>query len=66
MSEPSSRTLRFAFATVVENVAIRVRRERPPKSVSVVPGDLKVAWTYREGVVKVSVPRVEIRRVVVE
>jgi hypothetical protein len=49
----------------VENVVIRVRRERPPKSVSVVPADLKIAWAYRDGVVKINIPRVEIHRVVV-
>jgi hypothetical protein len=49
----------------IENVVVWIRRDQRPKSVSVVPADLKINWTYRDGLVKVNVPRVEIHRVVV-
>jgi len=49
----------------IENVVVRIARAQRPQSVSVVPADLKIDWSYQDGLVKVNVPRVEIHRVVV-
>jgi hypothetical protein len=49
----------------IENVVVRIARSQRPQSVSAVPNDLKIDWSYRDGWVKVNVPRVEIHRVVV-
>jgi hypothetical protein len=48
-----------------ENVVVRIQHDHRPKSVSVVPGDQKIDWSYDEGMVRVKVPRVEIHRVLV-
>jgi len=49
----------------VENVVVRIRQSERPKSVSVVPADQKIDWSYDDEVVSVKVPRVEIHRVLV-
>jgi hypothetical protein len=49
----------------IENVVVQVRRGQRPKAVEVVPSDLKIAWTYGNGMVTVKVPRVEVHRVLV-
>jgi alpha-L-fucosidase len=51
--------------TPVEDVTVRVRRLQEPVSVSLVPADAVIDWTYADGVVTVNVPRVEIHSVVV-
>jgi hypothetical protein len=49
----------------IEHVVVRLRRDGPPKSVTIVPSDEHIDWSYREGWVTVNVPRVDIHRVVV-
>jgi hypothetical protein len=49
----------------VENVVVRVRHDQRPKSVSVVPANMEIDWTYANGLVTIKVPRVEIHRVLV-
>jgi len=49
----------------VENVTVRVRRAAPPKSVSVVPEETPIHWSYADGLLQVHLPRVEIHSVVV-
>jgi hypothetical protein len=49
----------------IQNVVVRLRRDRPPKSVTVVPADMKIHWSYQKGQVIVDVPRVDIHRVLV-
>jgi hypothetical protein len=49
----------------IEHVVVRVRRDARPKSVTMVPSDVPIDWTYRDGWVTVNVPRVDIHRVLV-
>jgi len=49
----------------IENVVVRVRKERAPKAVTIVPSDVKIQSTYKDGVVTILVPKVDIHRVVV-
>ena len=49
----------------IENVMVHVRRDHQPKAVRVVPSDMKIDWSYGNGVVTVNVPRVDIHRVLV-
>ena len=49
----------------VENVVVRIRRDTRPKSVSVVPADMPIDWSYQSGFVTAKLPRVETHRVVV-
>ncbi len=49
----------------IENVTVHVPRDRPPKAVRVVPADMKIKWAYADGRVNISVPRVDIHRVLV-
>jgi hypothetical protein len=49
----------------VEHVVVRLRRVGAPKSVTMVPSDVHVDWTYKGGWVTLNVPRVDIHRVVV-
>jgi hypothetical protein len=49
----------------IENVLVRVRREGVPKSVTMVPSDVKIRWAYNNGVLTVKVPQVDIHRVLV-
>jgi hypothetical protein len=46
-------------------VAVRLRRDGAPKSVTTVPSDAHLDWSYRKGWVTVNVPRVDIHRVLV-
>jgi len=47
----------------IEHVVVHVRRDARPKSVTMVPSDVHVDWTYRDGWVTVNVPRVNIHGV---
>jgi hypothetical protein len=49
----------------IQHVVVRLRRDHPPKSVTIVPSDVKIDWSYLDGLVTVSVPRVDIHRVLV-
>ena len=49
----------------IQNVVVRVRRTSAPKSVAMVPSDIKINWAYKNGLVTVKVPMVDIHRVVV-
>jgi hypothetical protein len=49
----------------IENVVVHVRKDHPPKGVRVVPSDMKVNWSYGNGQVTATVPRVDIHRVLV-
>jgi len=49
----------------IANVFVRVRRASAPKSVTMVPADAKIGWTYKNGLLTVKVPQVDIHRVVV-
>jgi hypothetical protein len=49
----------------IQHVVVRLRRDRPPKSVTIVPSDVNIDWSYRDGWVTVNVPRVDIHRVLV-
>src|SRR5208282_2388218 len=49
----------------IENVVVHVRRDHQPRAVRVVPSDMKINWSYGNGRVTVTVPRVDIHRVVV-
>jgi hypothetical protein len=49
----------------VENVTVRVRRDTAPKSISVVPKETQMDWTYAKGLLQVHLPQVEIHSVVV-
>jgi hypothetical protein len=49
----------------IENVVVRVPMDRPPKSVTIVPSDIKIQWSFKDRQVVVKVPRVEIHRVLV-
>jgi hypothetical protein len=49
----------------IENVLVRMRRERAPKSVTVVPPDVKISWSYKNGLLTVKLPQVDIHRVLV-
>ena len=48
----------------LENILIRVPRATAPKSVAIVPPDAKMTWTYKNGVVTVNIPQLDIHRVV--
>ena len=48
----------------VEHVAVRVRREERPRSVSVFPEDRPADWSYDDGVVTVKLERVDIHNVI--
>jgi alpha-L-fucosidase len=49
----------------IENVMVHVRRDHQPKAVRVVPSDMKIDWSYGNGLVTINVPRVDIHRVLV-
>ena len=49
----------------IENVTVHVPRDRAPKAVRIVPADMKIKWAYADGRVNISVPRVDIHRVLV-
>jgi hypothetical protein len=49
----------------IENVVVRVPMDRPPKSVTIVPSDIKIQWSFKDSQVVVKVPRVDIHRVLV-
>jgi hypothetical protein len=49
----------------IEHVVVRLRRGGAPKSVTVVPADIHIDWTFRDGWLTVNVPRVDIHRVLV-
>lgn len=49
----------------IENVVVRVRRERAPKSVTIVPSDVNIHSSYKNGLITIEIPRVEIHRVLV-
>ncbi len=49
----------------LENVTVRIRQGRQPKSVSVIPNDMKIDWAYSDSLVTVKVPRVGIHCVLV-
>jgi hypothetical protein len=49
----------------IENVVVQVRRKQRPKSVTVVPADLKIHWSYKNGLAVIKVPQVGIHRVLV-
>ena len=49
----------------VRNVVLRIRRNRRPKAVRLDPGHERLRWSFRDGVVTVTVPRVAIHNVVV-
>lgn len=49
----------------IENIQVRVPRAAAPKSVTIVPPDAKMTWTYNKGLVTVKIPQLDIHRVVV-
>jgi len=49
----------------IENIAVRIREERRPKSVSLVPAGSEIAWSYAGGLLTVNVPRLAIHSIVV-
>ena len=49
----------------IENVVVRVRRESAPKSVTIVPSDVKIQSSYKDGVIMIEIPQIDIHRVVV-
>jgi hypothetical protein len=49
----------------IEHVVVRVRRDSKPHSVTTVPADARLDWSYRNGWVTANVPKVEVHRVVV-
>jgi hypothetical protein len=49
----------------VQNVLLRIRREGRPKSITLVPADAPLEWSYAHGQVVVKVPSVAIHSVVV-
>ena len=49
----------------IQHVVVRVRRDGSPRSVTMVPPDLNIDWSYRDGWLTVNVPRVDVHRVVV-
>lgn len=55
----------FEDLPAAENVVVRVRLDRQPNSVALVPADMEPTWTYSDGLATIKVPRVEIHRVVV-
>jgi hypothetical protein len=49
----------------VRNIAVRIRRPRRPRSVTLEPGGKKLRWSYAKGWATVTVPRLDIHAVVV-
>jgi hypothetical protein len=49
----------------IQHVVVRLRTDRRPKSVTIIPSDVHIDWSYRDGLVTVNVPRVDIHRVLV-
>lgn len=49
----------------VHDVTLRIRRASRPQSVTAVPAETELRWTYSDGTVTVEVPRVDIHTVVV-
>jgi hypothetical protein len=49
----------------VENAVVLVHQEQRPKSVSVVPADRQIDWSYANGLVTIKVPCLEIHSVLV-
>jgi hypothetical protein len=49
----------------IDNVLVRVPRASTPKSVVIVPLDAKMTWAYKNGVVTIKVPQLDIHRVLV-
>ena len=46
-------------------VAVEWRRAKEPREVTLQPGSRRVEWTYAAGVLRVTVPRVEVHEIVV-
>jgi len=49
----------------VEDVTVRLRRTAPPKDVVLAPGNRPLQWSFADGCVRISVPRIEIHDIVV-
>jgi hypothetical protein len=49
----------------IENVLVRVRRDGAPKSVAMVPADVKIRWAYKNGILTVNISQVDVHRVLV-
>jgi hypothetical protein len=49
----------------IENVLVRVPRSNAPKSVEIAPSDAKMTWAYKNGMVTIKVPQLDIHRVVI-
>ena len=49
----------------IENVVVHVPRSSAPKSVVIAPSDAKMTWAYKNGLVTIKVPQLDIHRVVI-
>ena len=49
----------------IENLLVRVPRTSAPKSVAIAPSDAKMTWAYKNGLVTIKVPQLDIHRVVI-
>jgi hypothetical protein len=49
----------------IENLLVRVPRTSAPKSVAIAPSDAKMTWAFKNGLVTVKVPQLDIHRVVI-
>jgi len=53
------------FVPAIENIRVTVKTPSRPTSVSWVPDDGKLEWTWSDGLLKVTVPKLEIHGVIV-
>ena len=49
----------------IENLLVRVPRTSAPKSVAIAPSDATLTWAYKNGLVTIKVPQLDIHRVVI-
>jgi hypothetical protein len=49
----------------VTNISVKIRRSTKPKSVSIIPDNTKLDWSYADGFVTVQLPQVRIHEVLV-
>jgi hypothetical protein len=49
----------------IENIIVCVPRARAPKSVAMAPSDAKMSWAFKNGLVTIKVPQLDIHRVLV-
>ncbi len=49
----------------IEDITLLIHRETPPKSVSLVPNETAIEWTFEKGFISVKIPKIHIHNIVI-